>query len=172
MKKAFIFLLTIFATWLSLPSKKVYAPTKTRTHPSPGDLLFSPIGRQESRYVGHVGIVSTDGYVVHSIPSGLIKDPVDHYYRKFRIVTVYQSDQTGSGKQAAAYVERLFQRYPHASYKMNTPLGKEDSAQYCTKLVWQSYYYGAGINLGHLSHKMRAVHPALLKKNRQLKKKG
>ncbi|MBA2173975.1 hypothetical protein H0266_03580 [Halobacillus locisalis] len=172
MKKAIFFLLAICATWLSLPPKKAYAPARARTQLLPGDLLFSPIGRQESRYVGHVGIVSKDGYVVHSVPSGLMKDPVDHYYRKFRVVSVYRADESDAGQQASAYVESLFRRFPNALYKVNTPLGTDDAVQYCTKIVWQSYYYGAGINLGRLPSKMRAVHPSLLKRKRQLKKKS
>ncbi|WP_079480051.1 hypothetical protein [Halobacillus salinus] len=171
MRKFISILLAV--TWiLRLVSRKVLSPTLPNSTLNPGDLLFSPIGKRESKYIGHVGIVSTDQHIIHSIPSGLVKDTASLYYKKFRRVHLYQPIQQQTGPLAAEYAEFLFQRYPKAVYKVNTRLGEDSYVQYCTKIVWQSYYYGAGVNLGNLSENMRAVHPVLLKRKSQLTKRN
>ncbi|MFG6115896.1 YiiX/YebB-like N1pC/P60 family cysteine hydrolase [Halobacillus sp. MO56] len=130
---------------------------------SPGDLLFSPIGQSESKYVGHVGIVNLHKEVIHSIPSGLMKDSISRYFQKFRSISIYTPNEPEVGVKAADYLEELYRKYPTAAYRIMTPLGSKDHEQYCSKIVWQAYYYGAGVNLKNLSPSRKAIHPEWLK---------
>lgn len=167
-------IITWFGVLLSKP-KKANAPT-CKSEPIknqglvPGSLLFSPMGKRESKYVGHVGIVTNDQHVIHSIPSGLIKDPLNHYKYKFKFITIYEPIDPCAGKKAAIYAETLYEKHPSAAYRFLTPLSRKASEQYCTKIVWQSYFYGADINLGNLLNNARAIHPILLKDKHYLKK--
>ncbi|MFG6148780.1 hypothetical protein [Halobacillus sp. B23F22_1] len=175
-----ISILTGFTFLLTRP-KKVTAPIKqedpayypgTNIKIKPGDLLFSPIGKSESKYVGHVGIVNHENKVVHSVPAGLVQDSVVNYCRKFRSITVFAPNTPFLGIQAADYLRTLYKEHPKAVYKVFTPLGNSDEVQYCTKTVWQCYMYGADVNLGNLSKEARAIHPQLLKDKKNLTKKG
>ncbi|GGF10059.1 hypothetical protein GCM10010954_05710 [Halobacillus andaensis] len=138
----------------------------------PGDLLFSPIGKSESKYVGHVGIVNHEDKVVHSVPAGLIQDSVVNYCRKFRSITVFAPKTPFLGIQAADYLKTLYEKHSRAAYRVFTPLGSSDEVQYCTKTVWQCYMYGADVNLGNLSKEAKAIHPQFLKDKKYLIKKG
>ncbi|WP_085505005.1 YiiX/YebB-like N1pC/P60 family cysteine hydrolase [Thalassobacillus devorans] len=138
----------------------------------PGDLLFSPIGQSESKYVGHVGIVNHNREVIHSIPSGLMKDTMHSYFHKFRSITIYSPKDPDVGRKAADYLENLYEKYPKANYRIRTPLGSTDHEQYCTKIVWQSYYYGAGVNLRNLPPSRIAIHPEWLKDKKVLERKA
>ncbi|MGI8315253.1 hypothetical protein [Halobacillus mangrovi] len=157
--------------YIFLP-KKVKAPTihtNPDTYPGtditiePGDLLFSPLGKSESKYVGHVGMVNHAKKVVHSIPAGLVQDDVLSYYHKFRSIKIYAPRVYSHGHLAATYLEKLYLDHKNAHYRIMTPIGSKTDEQYCTKIVWQSYYYGAGVNLGDFSQKAKAIHPELLK---------
>ncbi|WP_181349610.1 hypothetical protein [Thalassobacillus sp. CUG 92003] len=138
----------------------------------PGDLLFSPIGKRDSKYVGHVGMVDHHRNIVHSIPAGLVHDTIADFFRKFRAITIYAPKNIEMGKRAADYLEDLYTTYPHTEYRVFTPLKHMPNAQYCTKIVWQCYYYGAHVNLGRLMGQARAIHPVFLKDGRFLHRKG
>ncbi|MCA0968994.1 hypothetical protein LCM20_00150 [Halobacillus litoralis] len=172
MRRIIVLFIAFTAVLLRITTKKAYAPTSFNSTHRPGDLLFSPVGRRESKYVGHVGIVTTDEHVIHSVPAGLVKDPLEHYYEKFmRRIDVYAPHELEVGHEAALYAESLYKQFPSALYKVNTGLGSTPEIQYCTKVVWQSFYYGAGINLGELPLTLKAVHPILLKRKNQLTKR-
>ncbi|WP_167360068.1 hypothetical protein [Halobacillus dabanensis] len=165
---------------ISLRPRRGYAPytqQRAQFYPGsgidilPGDLLFSPIGRKESRFVGHVGIVDTKKEVIHSVPAGIIKDSMERYFNKFNKITLFSPLDQSLGQQAAQYAEKLLYDYPKAAYRIWTPLGDRDGEQYCTKIVWQSYRYGAGVNLGQLTNKAKAVHPQRLKDRRYITRK-
>ncbi|RWZ60358.1 hypothetical protein EQV77_03435 [Halobacillus fulvus] len=155
-----------------LTRKKVKAPTaaaSTGRIPA-GSLLFSPIGKRESKYVGHVGIVTEDQHVIHSVPAGIIKDPLKLYEQKFRLIERYAPHDLSAGIKAAEFADHLHQTYPRALYRIRTPLDAKPSEQYCTKIVWQAYKEGAGLNIRALPSKSMAVHPYLLKSSRLFKR--
>ncbi|MCP3025944.1 hypothetical protein [Halobacillus sp. A5] len=180
--KKLTFIISIIISLLIFLCKPKKVVTPSYVHPpfypgtnipiGPGDLLFSPIGKSESKYVGHVGIVDCNHQVVHSIPAGLVKDSVPAYHNKFRFITVYAPIELQHGENAAAHLNTIYERDSKASYKISTALGSKDNEQYCTKIVWQCYKFGAGINLGGLSSKAKAVHPSLIKHSSFLYKKG
>ncbi|QHT46782.1 hypothetical protein M662_09855 [Bacillus sp. SB49] len=132
----------------------------------PGDLLFSPIGKKESFYIGHVGIVTGDNHVVHSVPAGIIRDPLPYYLQKFRGIERYKPKQKDAGLRAAQYIDTHYPNHTPADYTIITTLGSRSHQQYCSKIVWQAYYYGAGINLGRQPKLAVAVHPQVLKDSR------
>lgn len=179
MKKLFLFISTLFFAWMIKP-KKVLAPLKqehehlypgTNLTIVPGDLLFSPIGKKESRYIGHVGIVTKNNTVIHSIPSGVIQDQMEAYFNKFSNIRIYSALDSKSGEAAADYAVKLQKENPRATYKIWTPIGRTNEEQYCTKIVWQAYQFGAGVNLGKVSPYAKSVHPERLKDRRYLSKK-
>lgn len=173
-------LVATFFSYITRPKKKrppisngernIYPGTDLQA--KPGDLLFTPIGKSESKFVGHVGIVNHKYEVVHSVPSGLIADSLNEYFHKFRYISVYSPIDPLSGVDAAHYVEALVDKHPSAQYRIFTSLGESHHEQYCTKIVWQAYYYGAGINLGHFSGMAKGIHPEFLKDDRYLKRKA
>ncbi|WP_431799229.1 hypothetical protein [Halobacillus andaensis] len=182
MKKVSFFLsmLAGFLIFLSRP-KKVLAPITqqhqglypgTEIEIEAGDLLFSPIGKSESKYVGHVGILDTNHKVTHSVPSGLIQDSVENYCKKFRSITIYAPRRAEHGLKAASYLKNLNNKFPKADYKVFSSLAYSEGKQYCTKIVWLSYKKGAGINLGSLPDYAKAVHPRFIRDLSFLYKKG
>lgn len=171
MKKIFIALFTFVPVFLFIKPKRVLAP-RLQPEVQPGDLLFSPIGEKDSFYIGHVGIVTEDMNVIHSIPKGLKKDEVDHFFRKFKRLSLYRSKNEEAGAKAAAFAYRLYESNTKAPYRFFTKLKETDGEQYCTKLVWQAYYYGAGINLKNYPLYARAIHPEFVKDSRYLYKVG
>ncbi|GEN54015.1 YiiX/YebB-like N1pC/P60 family cysteine hydrolase [Halobacillus faecis] len=179
MKKLLFFLSTVFFAFIIKP-KKIVAPViqkhehlypGTNLPIQPGDLLFSPIGKKESRYIGHVGIVTKDNKVIHSVPSGVVQDHMEAYFKKFSNIRIYSAKDRKSGNAAADYAVNLQREYPHANYKIWTPISRMNGQQYCTKIVWQSYYFGAGVNLGKISPHAKSVHPERIKDRRYLSRK-
>ncbi|REJ09634.1 YiiX/YebB-like N1pC/P60 family cysteine hydrolase [Halobacillus trueperi] len=179
MKKLILFVSTVLMAMIIKP-KKIVAPViqehehlypGTNLSITPGDLLFSPIGKKESRYIGHVGIVTKDNKVIHSIPSGVVQDQMEAYFNKFSNIRIYSAQDRKSGGAAADYAVKLQREHPDANYKIWTPLSTINEEQYCTKIVWQSYYFGAGVNLGKIYPHAKSVHPERLKDRRYLSKK-
>ncbi|PBB05978.1 YiiX/YebB-like N1pC/P60 family cysteine hydrolase [Salimicrobium humidisoli] len=169
MKKIIAGLATFLSVFLFFKPRKVAAPT-SRPGLQPGDLLFSPIGEKDSFYIGHVGIVTEDDCVIHSIPKGLKKDEADHFFRKFARLSLYRARDEEAGVRAAAFAERIYESNPRAPYRFFTDLKDTGDKQYCTKLVWQAYYYGAGIKLNNYPLFARALHPEFIKDLRHLYK--
>ncbi|MFD1019870.1 hypothetical protein [Thalassobacillus hwangdonensis] len=174
----FLVLIIAIASYLLRPKVKLsdIEQQNTGLYPDtpipiePGDLLFSPTGKSESKYVGHVGIVDADGNVIHSIPAGLKKDTVLEYFRKFRAIKIYKPHNPETGEKAARHLALLYEHHPKAAYRILTPLNDMEEQQYCTKIVWQSYYHGAGVSLGRIKPAWKAIHPSLLKDRRHLKR--
>ncbi|CDQ19600.1 Permuted papain-like amidase enzyme, YaeF/YiiX, C92 family [Halobacillus karajensis] len=180
MQKLHLLLISFIMVIFFIKAKKVFAPVHQEKSPKypqsmrtllPGDLLFSPIGRKESRYIGHVGIVNSNYKVVHSVPAGVIQDCLEDYFQKFSKIKVLSPLDKKAGKAAGEYALKLQSVHSKAMYKIRTPIGYSNQYQYCTKIVWQSYFYGAGINLGGLSITSKSVHPLRIKDRRYLMQK-
>ncbi|WP_147535729.1 hypothetical protein [Bacillus marasmi] len=125
----------------------------------PGDILVScdnvnglPFG-----FMGHGALVISDQEAIESIP-------LDPIVRKITIES-FKSDHPNhaqfrpvseaKGLNAANYAIRYLNIYqenkikgikkPKFKFTIKTPLHDEWTYIYCTKLIWLSYYYGAGI---------------------------
>lgn len=123
----------------------------------PGDVLYSSKG-PDTYLVGHVGIVDNSGNVIHMIGNGMKKYSMATYASNFNF-SVYNPSST-VGYKAANYAQSLYSSYSSiATYTLATTLTGPKDKQYCTKLVWQAYYYRAGINLGGISLTKLSVPP-------------
>lgn len=111
MKKVSALIVTILIFVMYRP-RIVHAFTFEPSDVLPGDVLFSPVGKRESKYVGHIGIVTTDKKVLHSIPAGLMKDEPDAYKRKFRKVAHYRPYEEGHRDPLCCICRRFVPQTP------------------------------------------------------------
>ncbi|MDQ0170444.1 hypothetical protein [Paenibacillus tundrae] len=111
-----------------------------------GDIIHSPKS-VSTFFVGHIGIVGTDLNVYHVHPygpgriQGLFSyinnfDPGD----KFTVLRVRNGNPVAAANWAKNNIGKV------QSYSFN-PVPSNITASYCSKFVWQAYFYGAGKEL-------------------------
>lgn len=109
----------------------------------PGDLMYS--GKNKHTWgVGHVAIVGTDGLVRHVIPYGKQTNTIDTYFRNFVRVSVYRHRDEQLAYEAAEMSALLYEEIE--SYSLHPSL-RNIKKNYCTKYIWQSFYYSRGKDL-------------------------
>ncbi|MFF3925160.1 hypothetical protein [Paenibacillus lactis] len=116
-----------------------------------GDVLYSTktLG-SSSQIVGHTGIVNSNYKVVHvTLPvNGGTVDNMSGYmsrHGKGETIKVYRPIN-GMGVEAAkwaTYNYKYVTKYEIEPYAKKSTL----SPNYCSKFVWQAFYYGEGIDL-------------------------
>ncbi|WP_018882906.1 C40 family peptidase [Paenibacillus massiliensis] len=114
-----------------------------------GDIIFNP--KSISTFLaGHVGIVGTDGRIYHVHPQGpYLIDELNKYIGRFAkgdrftIVRAYGGGGTAAAKWAMNNIRKV------KNYTFNYPLDNIADS-YCSKFVWQAYYYGAGNEIANL----------------------
>ncbi len=112
-----------------------------------GDVLYSSKGKN-TNLVGHIGIVDDNGSVVHMMTGGMKRQSVANFAKEFTF-SVYTPRSTTVGKDAGKQARTMYNNYvSSATYTLATGLHGARTKQYCTKTVWQAYYYGANRNLG------------------------
>lgn len=136
----------------------------TKVKAKPGDILYVPT--YETQYfTGHVGVVDHTGYYVVHTPGknkpGIERIFISQYLNKFDNVSVWQLNSNTYETSIGRYAYDLWVNYRNASYTVFTTLTGPKDKQYCTKLVWQAYYYGSNkkINLGDFSLTKMTVPP-------------
>lgn len=138
----------------------------------PGDVLYT--SKKTTDYLtGHVAIVNDYNRVVHAPGTanpGLESISINSFFSRFHTIDVWRARSSSKGQNAAQYSRTLFYRYGNSDYTVFTPLAGNFYDQYCTKLVWQSYYYGASINLGDISLTKYTVPPTWVLDNDYLRK--
>jgi uncharacterized protein YycO len=141
-----------------------YYPGST-IQPKPGDVLYTTKSTTQY-FTGHVGIVSDRGTVVHTPGPdnpGIKEWTIGQFFNEYSTIEVWSSKNSTKGNQAGSYARNtLLAYYSNAEYTISTSLTGPKDKQYCTKVVWQSYYYGASINLGDLSFTALGVAPSHL----------
>lgn len=127
-----------------------------------GDVLVSSVGL-DTKFVGHIGIVDDTGYVVHMVPGGMRRQTIGQYSNSFRY-KVYGAKSTTAGFNASRQAKYIWNTYSgSATYTTATALHGARASQYCTKLVWQSYFYGTDkINLNTQPLTRLAVPPSYI----------
>jgi len=143
----------------SIDGMPVYPGTETVS--SPGDVLYTDKTTTDY-YTGHIAVVTNDGYVVHAPGKGspgLERMTVNDFINTYEDVQVWTPDNSTDGQSAGEKANNLFNNYSGADYTVWTTLTGDYMNQYCTKVVWQSYYYGADVNLGSLSLTKASVPP-------------
>lgn len=112
-------------------------------------------------YMGHSALVLDGNTIIEAVPS----EPHVRLYPLQRFLTEhprhvqYRPKDPLLGKKAKDYVYNYLLKYnknmkngvenPKFSFISNTPIEDEWGSIYCSKLVWLSYYYGAGLKMEH-----------------------
>ncbi|MNW27909.1 hypothetical protein D3C74_47180 [compost metagenome] len=114
----------------------------------PGDIIYSPKNSWDSVIVGHVAIVGDDFRIYHVTPAesdGRGNDSIGGFLSRFKTNTklaVYRTHYTSSqSEKAAIWARRNITKVNE--YFFNIRLS-DVYRNYCSKFVWQAYYYGAG----------------------------
>ncbi|MGE6575954.1 hypothetical protein [Paenibacillus xylanexedens] len=116
-----------------------------------GDVLYSTKSLDgSSAFVGHVGIVNSNFKVVHVTPvvNGGVVDTLTTYRGRHGVgetIKVYRP-RDGKGVEAAKWAVYNYSKV--TNYFIN-PLGLLGTLNpnYCSKFIWQAFYYGEGIDL-------------------------
>lgn len=108
-----------------------------------GDVLYSG-KKPDTFFVGHVGIVGTDGKVRHIIPSGKKTHTLSSFKSNFGNITVLRHSNSGTGYLAATKSREIYSSM--SEYKLNNRLNNVKK-NYCTKFVWQSFYQSSNIDI-------------------------
>ncbi|MFF2155662.1 hypothetical protein ACFVVQ_10135 [Paenibacillus chitinolyticus] len=156
-QKVISFLVAIFAfTVLLLPQSSYAAEAEgipdahypgTQVVITPGDVIYSNkslFGAQP--FVGHVAVVGNDGYLYHAHPEGPTKDTLSEYmsrrHKPNETITVYRASYGASA--AASWAAQNI--YKMKRYWITNDHSTLDD-NYCSKFVWQAFYYGGGTDL-------------------------
>lgn len=122
-----------------------------------GDILVIPsnTSHMPSSFVGHAAILNADGFVLEM--EGLGQDKNRQWSKRDWITshikewtTVYRVNNQSLARQVASYADRHFYSSTgtytkdiHLNYGIDGYI-KRFNPNYCSKLVWQAYYYGSG----------------------------
>ncbi|MBH0333661.1 hypothetical protein ABH14_28690 [Brevibacillus brevis] len=127
----------------------VYYPD-THTKAKPGDMLVSNATSSKG-LTGHAAIVTDNLTVVHI--GGVGQHPEEISLSKFfkrydNSVKVIRYTSSRDAKKAGEWARTYAEEYSDADYDLAVKLSGF-TRTYCSKLVWQAYYYGADVNLGN-----------------------
>lgn len=119
----------------------------TTTTVKPGDMLVTN-QTSSAGLTGHAGIV-TDNYTVVHI-GGYGEHPeeisISKFYKRYKSkVKVIRYKSSVKAKKAGKWAREYAEEYYDAEYGLLNKLRGMDPT-YCSKIVWQAYYYGADIN--------------------------
>lgn len=140
-----------------------YGDTETRSQP--GDVLYSSMS-PDTAFVGHIGIIGSDGFVYHVLQgSSAIRSSLPRYMKRFSKQNLYilrhdSIDVASSAGRVAIEIHKEVE-----AYALNTELSNV-SQNYCSKFIWQAFYYGSGIDIlgrGYNSNSSLYVIPVRLK---------
>ncbi len=118
------------------------------------NVLYVPSG-----YVGHSSIAVDDAHMVEAVLTFpyIRLAPINQFFSEHRKMAVFRARSRRAGEAASAYARtycaqatRNYEQgmfVPPFSFTPSVPLSDPWSSVYCSKLVWLSYYYGAGIPL-------------------------
>lgn len=126
----------------------------TKTYMKVGDILYSSKSFAAStRIVGHVAIVGPDYRIYHVNPAGTEagkKDTLTTYrYRHDpgETIYVYRPSKGATGAADwASYTYSFAKNYDIINLQPLSTL----SPNYCSKFIWQAFYYGSSIDLTHI----------------------
>ncbi|MEQ6376926.1 YiiX/YebB-like N1pC/P60 family cysteine hydrolase [Bacillaceae bacterium S4-13-56] len=106
----------------------------------PGDLLYSKKS-VSTFYVGHIGIVGTDGKVHHTLPADpSASHPVSTFLSNFDTVTLIRPNNATSAQRTTAGYWAVNNINYVTNYSFtNNPYSISNN--YCSKFVWLAYDY-------------------------------
>jgi hypothetical protein len=107
-------------------------------------------------YMGHSALVVDESNIVEGVVTNPIirKVPVDNFLSNHKLYAHFRPKNKEMGENAARYALSYLEQFnenkkngiskPVFLFTVNTPLNDEWNYIYCSKLIWLSYYYGAG----------------------------
>ncbi|HBZ83894.1 MULTISPECIES: YiiX/YebB-like N1pC/P60 family cysteine hydrolase [unclassified Brevibacillus] len=128
----------------------VYYPG-TNTKIKPGDILVTN-DTSSWGLTGHAAIVIDTQNLVEIRGDGYnpekndIDDFIDDHTSGSSWVKVYRHDLSSKGKGAAKWAEWYVKNYSDVEYGFSDLLDYDDTT-YCSKIVWDAYYFGADVEL-------------------------
>ncbi|WP_289143066.1 hypothetical protein [uncultured Brevibacillus sp.] len=158
MRKLFLATVSICLMLVSLvlPASAATNYPGTTVNVSTGDLIYSSKG-WSSYFAGHVAIIGDDGKVYHSTPavsSGGIGETLDSYLSRYPSGEYFEVlrfekktpgpylEPINAGKWARNNVSKIQSYTIAGGYKLG-----DITKNYCSKFMWQAYYFGAGTNI-------------------------
>ncbi len=152
MKIFIIALVLMVATLSSLPLTKANAATEKyvgkNLHVKAGDILIT--SKKTTRYhTGHSAIVTDDLRVVHIPAPGTHPQilSLSKWEKSYKIRKVVRLKSTATAKAAGKWAREYQKKYSKANYTIWSSIYGNFNNTYCSKLVWQSYYYGGKIDI-------------------------
>jgi hypothetical protein len=124
----------------------------------PGDVLTACDNEMAipPGYLGHSAIVINDKYSIEAVitPPYIRVIPTTDFLESHPRHAIFRPRDEYMGRMAAEWAIRYYQfsesnrikgyYYPPFSFSTHVPLMDPYTSTYCSKLVWLSYYYGAG----------------------------
>lgn len=122
----------------------------TYTKAKPGDMLVSN-STSSKGLTGHAAIVTDNLTVVHI--GGIGENPeeisLSRFFKRYdNSVKVIRYTSSRDAKKAGEWARTYAEEYSDAKYDLAVKLSGF-TRTYCSKIVWQAYYYGADVNLGN-----------------------
>ncbi len=112
-------------------------------------------------YLGHSGIAINDQYMIEAVMTYpyIQFEPISQFATKHPKHAVYRPNDPQIGRAAAQFALWYYNQsqanhqngvvIPPFSFSPQIPLSDLWTSVYCSKLVWLSYYYGAGYPLNN-----------------------
>lgn len=112
---------------------------------APGDILVTTDTQKNTGLTGHAGIVISTGKILQIAgPGKKIKVmTVAQWRSNYDKTNVYRVQTQSVAIEAARWAKNNYKDGSNPGYKVNTSLYSK-SPTYCSKIVWQAYYYGSG----------------------------
>ncbi len=107
-------------------------------------------------YMGHSAMVVDESSIIEGVVTNPIirKVPIENFFNNHKLFSHFRPKNKEMGEKAAKYAINYLETFnenkekgiakPIFLFTVNTPLDDEWNYIYCSKLIWLSYYYGAG----------------------------
>jgi len=129
-----------------------------------GDILITN-ATSKNGITGHAGLVLDANEILHIQGAGYnpVVDTKARFIHRYKNgwIKVYRPSNTSMGESAANWADKKY-RNSGALYGINLDLNRTDLT-YCSKIVWQSYFFGVGRKSILNSNKSRLIRPYNLK---------
>ncbi|MBT2284125.1 hypothetical protein J7E78_11305 [Paenibacillus polymyxa] len=132
----------------------------TSTVIRPGDVIITN-NTSSNGLTGHAGIVIDPGGTIVTIPgyfNKMIRQSVDSWMSSNPNTKIYRYGNSSTAQAAADWAstyQRDFVNRVH--YGLVNALGDYGVETYCSKIVWDAYYFGGGYAIG--SHSRYSYYP-------------
>ncbi|MFB4212872.1 peptidoglycan amidohydrolase family protein [Shouchella sp. JSM 1781072] len=112
--------------------------------PKKGDIVVTS-STSASGVAGHAGIFRDNLHIIHfqSKAAGIKNDTWSQWKSKYPKTKVLRPSEANRSKANVWVTNNYYIKNKQPTYKINTELAKTNPS-YCSKIVWQSYWYGAG----------------------------